>query len=117
MLGTVRRARDGGVRTALVSNHWGIDYPKRWDIEDLFDVIVLSAAVGMRKPDTDIFTSTAERLGVKPPECVFVDDLEENVEGARAAGMRAILHRDARSTIPKLEELLGVDLGAAELTA
>jgi len=53
----------------------------------------------------------AERLRLDPEACVFVDDLPPNVEGARAVGMRGVLHRDAAITIPKLEQLLDVDLG------
>ena len=65
---------------------------------------------GMRKPDAEIFVRAAELLGLEPAECVFVDDLEQNAEGARAVGMEAIVHRSARFTVPKLEELLGVPL-------
>ena len=51
-----------------------------------------------------------ERIGLPPEECVFVDDLRENCEGAEAEGMIPVLHRGADTTIPRLEELLGVEL-------
>jgi putative hydrolase of the HAD superfamily len=54
----------------------------------------------------------AERLGLRPEDCVFVDDLRENCQGAEEVGMTAILHRGADSTLPALEKLLGVPLGA-----
>ena len=49
-------------------------------------------------------------MGLPPRDCVFVDDLRENCEGAEAVGMTAVLHRGADSTLPRLEELLGVKL-------
>jgi putative hydrolase of the HAD superfamily len=54
----------------------------------------------------------AERLGLRPEECVFVDDLRENCQGAEEVGMTAVLHRGADKTLPVLEKLLGVPLGA-----
>jgi putative hydrolase of the HAD superfamily len=47
---------------------------------------------------------------VKPQECVFLDDLEQNVLGARAVGMEALVHRNADTTVPRLEALLGLSL-------
>jgi FMN phosphatase YigB (HAD superfamily) len=67
----------------------------------------------MHKPEPEIFLLGAERLGVAPEECVFVDDLRENCAGAEAVGMTAILHRGAEGTLPQLQELLDVPLGAA----
>ena len=52
----------------------------------------------------------AERIGVPPEECVFVDDLKENCDGAAAVGMTPILHRGADQTLPELERLLGLRL-------
>jgi hypothetical protein len=56
----------------------------------------------------------AKRVGVAPDGCVFVDDLRENCEGAEAVGMTAVLHRGAESTMPQLEELVGVALRSPE---
>jgi putative hydrolase of the HAD superfamily len=66
--------------------------------------------VGMHKPQPEIFLLGAERAGVDPGDCVFVDDLRENCEGAEAVGMTAILHRGAERTLPELERLLEVTL-------
>jgi putative hydrolase of the HAD superfamily len=71
---------------------------------------VISGEVGLHKPEPEIFRLGPERLGVEPGDCVFVDDLRENCEGAEAVGMTAILHRGADGTIPELERLLGVEL-------
>lgn len=62
-------------------------------IHDLFDDVVCSAEVGMAKPDAAIYRLAAERLGLSPPACVFVDDAEANVTAAREVGMQAILYR------------------------
>src|SRR5262249_5704608 len=86
MFGPVRRAHAAGIRTALLSNSWGtVDYPRDgWD--DMFDVVVISGEVGMRKPEPEIFAHTVERLGLAPAECVFVDDLRHNIDAAVALG-------------------------------
>ena len=105
----VTRAKRHGIRTALLSNSWGNRYPRDgWD--DMFDVVVISGEVGMRKPEPQIFELTAGRLGVAAGECVFVDDLRANVEAANRLGMTAILHRSYEQTASRLEELFGVPL-------
>jgi putative hydrolase of the HAD superfamily len=111
MLDAVRAARRAGVRTGLISNSWGagIAYDRSL-LEELFDGVVISGDVGMHKPEPDIFHLGAERIAVPPQECVFVDDLRENIAGAEAVGMTGVLHRGAGSTLPELERLLGVAL-------
>jgi putative hydrolase of the HAD superfamily len=109
MVDAVRAARRAGLRTGLISNTWG-PLAASDSLTDLFDSEVRSGDEGLRKPDPEIYRLAAERLGVATAECVFVDDIPANVEGARAVGMWAILHRDPAITIPKLEELLGVAL-------
>jgi putative hydrolase of the HAD superfamily len=110
MMAAVRAARASGLKTGLISNTWGLHPRHEWFAE-AFDVVVLSGAEGIRKPEAAIYRRAADRLGVGTDECVFVDDIPVNVEGARAVGMAGVLHRDAAITIPKLEELLGVTLG------
>jgi HAD superfamily hydrolase (TIGR01509 family) len=73
--------------------------------------MVISGEVGLNKPEPEIFRLGAERLGVAPEDCVFVDDLRENCAGAEAVGMTAILHRGADGTVPELERLFGLELG------
>lgn len=105
----VRRARSHGIRTALLSNSWGNSYPRdTW--EGMFDDIVISGEVGMRKPEPEIFLLAARRLDLKPEDCVFVDDLALNVDGANALGMTGILHTSYDETRRALESLFGVDL-------
>jgi epoxide hydrolase-like predicted phosphatase len=110
MAGVVRRARQQGIRTALLSNSWGLDYPREgWD--QMFDVVVISGEVGMRKPEPAIYRHTATLLGVEPQECVFVDDLRPNVRGAVDVGMVGVHHVTPEETIVELEALFGVQLG------
>jgi epoxide hydrolase-like predicted phosphatase len=110
MWGAVGAARAAGVRTGLLSNSWGgRDYPVE-QLKTIFDSIVISGKVGMRKPDPDIYVWAAKQAEVPADACVFVDDFSVNVEGAEAVGMTGILHRDARKTIEQLERLFGLAL-------
>ena len=110
MLDAVRRARAQGVRTGLISNSMGDGRYERASFPELFDGVVISGDEGIHKPQPEIFLLGAERVGLPPEECVFVDDLRENCAGAEAVGMTAVLHRGADSTLLRLEELLGVEL-------
>jgi epoxide hydrolase-like predicted phosphatase len=111
MLAAVRAARAAGIRTGLVSNSMGAGRYDRDTFPALFDGVVISGDVGLHKPQPEIFLLGAERAGVAPEECVFVDDLRENCVGAETVGMTAVLHRGAEATVPELERLLGVELG------
>jgi putative hydrolase of the HAD superfamily len=112
MIEAVRRAREVGVPTGLISNSWDMDHYTD-EVRALFDAIVISAEVGLHKPQPGIYLLAAQRLGVAPQECVFVDDLRENCAGAEAVGMTAVLHRDSAETIARVEGLLGVRLAAS----
>lgn len=107
MLDLARHARAVGLRTALVSNADGLADP---GLGGLFDAVVLSGAVGVAKPDPAVFRLTAHRLGLRPDECVMVDDLHRNVEGAVAAGMVGVHHRDVESTRTELTALFDLEL-------
>lgn len=109
MAEAARRLRAAGVRTALLTNTWGGAEGHDMDeLGELFDALVLSHEVGMRKPEPGIYALAARRLGVPAGACVVVDDLVTNVLGARDAGMRAVLHEDDATTVAELEELFGV---------
>jgi epoxide hydrolase-like predicted phosphatase len=110
MIDALRRARAAGLRTGLISNSWGRGRYDRDSFAELFDGVVISGEVGLHKPEREIFELGAERAGLQPAECVFVDDLRENCAGAEAAGMTAVLHRDPEETVERLEQLLGVSL-------
>lgn len=111
MIAAVGRIREAGVPTGLISNSWGTGIYDRAPMH-LFDATVISGDVGLHKPQPEIYELGAERLGVPAAACVFVDDLRENVAGAEAVGMTAILHRGSERTIAELGRLLGLELGA-----
>jgi putative hydrolase of the HAD superfamily len=113
MVDAVREIRRGGLLTGLITNSWSTAHYDRDLLAELFDEVVISAEVGLHKPQPEIYRLAAERLAVEPAECVFVDDLRENCEGAEAAGMTPILHRDAAETIARLAELTGLELATA----
>lgn len=110
MLAAVRGARRAGIRTGLISNSWGTALYDRSLLAELFDVVVISAEVGIRKPAPEIYRLAAQRIGVPARACVFVDDLPFNLDPASRLGMATVHHDRAEETIKELERLLGVDL-------
>jgi putative hydrolase of the HAD superfamily len=110
MLAGVAAAKRAGVRTGLLSNSWGQGRYDRSRFPELFDAVVISGEMGIRKPDPAIYALACERLERASKRCVFVDDLPGNLKPARAIGMATVLHRDAASTLAELEGLLGVSL-------
>jgi putative hydrolase of the HAD superfamily len=110
MLAAVVRARAAGVRTGLVSNSWGTRRYDRARLAELFDGVVISGEVGIRKPAPEIYELGAERICVEPSACVFVDDLPFNLEPAAELGMETVHHTSSQDTIAELERLLGVEL-------
>jgi putative hydrolase of the HAD superfamily len=111
MIEFVRELRGRGLRAALLTNNvreweplWRAKLP---ELDELFELVVDSAFVGLRKPDPAIYELTLERLGgVSAEECVFVDDLEHNCEAARALGMAAVRFESAEQAIPEIESAL-----------
>jgi HAD superfamily hydrolase (TIGR01509 family) len=105
----VRRARESGIRTALLSNSWGDFYPRDlWD--GMFDVVVISGEVGMRKPDAEIFQLTLGLMDLPASACVFVDDLPHNITAAADLGLVGVRHVTYEETLMELETLFGIDL-------
>jgi putative hydrolase of the HAD superfamily len=110
MLAAVRAAREAGIRTGLVSNSWGTRRYDQTMLQELFDGVVISGEVGVRKPSRRIYLLGAERAGAEPEACVFVDDLPFNLTPAAELGMATVHHTSAETTVPELERLLGVPL-------
>jgi epoxide hydrolase-like predicted phosphatase len=110
MLDAVLGARRAGVRTGLISNSWGTRRYDRALLGQLFDGIVISGEVGMRKPAREMYVLGAERIGVAPERCVFVDDLTFNLTPAQELGMATVHHVSAEQTVAELEGLFGVSL-------
>jgi putative hydrolase of the HAD superfamily len=99
-----------GLRFALCTNNvreWEPLWRSKLPIDEVFDVVVDSAFVGTRKPEPEIYAITLERLGLPAEACVFLDDLELNVDAAREAGMHGIVYRDNARVLAELASLLG----------
>jgi len=111
MIEFIRHLRGRGVRAALLTNNvreweplWRAKLP---EIDELFELVVDSAFVGLRKPDPAIYELTLERLGgISPEQCVFVDDLDVNCEAARALGMATVRFVNSEQAIPEIESAL-----------
>ena len=113
MIDYMAELRGRGLRMALLTNNvreweplWRAKLP---ELDDVFEVVVDSAFVGMRKPEPAIYELTLERLGggLTGSDCVFVDDLEPNCETARSLGMTAVQYRDPEQAIAELQGILG----------
>jgi putative hydrolase of the HAD superfamily len=112
MIEYMRGLRGDGIRLALLTNNvreweplWRAKLP---DVDELFEVVIDSGFVGMRKPDPEIYELTLERLGdgLSAEECAFLDDIEVNCDAARALGMTAIRFHDNEQAIAELNEAL-----------
>jgi putative hydrolase of the HAD superfamily len=113
MLAAVRAIRARGLRTSALTNNWQGDGTRERDwLGALFDVVVESALEGVRKPDPRIYQLTLARLGVEPPEAVFLDDIGRNLKPARALGMRTIKVDEPDAALDELAGLLGFPLDA-----
>jgi epoxide hydrolase-like predicted phosphatase len=111
VLDLTRRARARGVRVAALSNSWGTgeyDPYAGWDLDGLFDAVVISDQVGLRKPDPEIFKLTAAKLALTPSDCLFVDDTEHNLPGAAGLGMGTLFFTGAATEVDEIERLVGI---------
>ena len=113
MIEFIGAQRRRGLRTALLTNNvreweplWRAKLP---ELDEIFELVVDSAFVGMRKPEPGIYELTVERLGggLRLDECLFVDDIELNCESARELGMTAVHFQHAEQAIAELESALG----------
>jgi epoxide hydrolase-like predicted phosphatase len=109
MVTLLRRLHAAGVPTGLLSNSWGGGYPADL-LGELFDAVVISAEVGMRKPEPRIFLHAAGLLGLQPDQCVFIDDIQANIDAAQELGFTGVLHTDAGDTAARVADLLGGSL-------
>lgn len=96
-------------QTALLSNAMstlrGV-ITRRFPIVDAFDIVIISAEVGLMKPDAAIYALVLERLGVQADEAVFIDDFVENVDGAQQSGLHAIHFQSRQQALEELDALL-----------
>ena len=113
MIDFVRSLRvDRGMRSALLTNNVR-EWEPTWrsmlpEIDEIFEVVVDSAFVGMRKPDPAIYELTVERLGdgVRASDCIFIDDIDVNCDAARSLGMAAVQFESTEQAIADVEALL-----------
>jgi epoxide hydrolase-like predicted phosphatase len=108
----IKKLKANGYKIGLITNLTNVFPSTRWISDaDIFDDIVVSNEVGMRKPEPKIYNLALDRLAVDAAEAVFIDDKLENVEGARAVGMKGIHFRDAPAAQLKKDlEKLGVKI-------
>jgi putative hydrolase of the HAD superfamily len=111
MIGLMRDAKARGFRMALLTNNvreWEPLWRAMLPVDEIFDLVVDSAFVGMRKPEPEIYELTVERLGdgVAPSECLFVDDVEVNVAAAWELGMRTVHFQSNEQAIPEIRAAL-----------
>jgi putative hydrolase of the HAD superfamily len=112
MLELMRELRERGYRMALLTNNvreWEPLWRAKLPVDEIFEVVVDSAFVGMRKPDPEIYRLTLERLGgFEAGECLFIDDNEGNVEAARSLGMLGVRFQHNAQAIPEIRSTLAV---------
>ena len=114
MIEIVKELRTAGHRLALLTNAVQEFRPvieKTVPIHELFDVIVDSSEVGMRKPDKEIYDLTSQMLGVESGQCLMIDDLVANVEGAEKAGMQGLLFTTSDETAANIRKLFNLKSG------
>jgi putative hydrolase of the HAD superfamily len=101
--------RDEGYRMAMLTNNvveWGPHWRALLPVDEIFELVVDSAYVGMRKPDPAIYELTLGRLDVPAERCLFIDDFEHNCAAAAALGMAAVVYRDAEQAIAEIRAQL-----------
>jgi putative hydrolase of the HAD superfamily len=112
MVEAVRRCSERLATALLTNNVAGMSgHPEGTGVLSLFDAIIESSQVGVRKPDPRFYELACERLGIEPQEAVFLDDLGVNLKPARAMGMTTIKVDDPAQAIRELEQVVGFPLG------
>jgi len=112
MIAFLRELRDRGYRLAMLTNNvreWEARWRAMLPVDELFEVVVDSAFVGLRKPDPAIYRLTCDRLGVAPDRCLFVDDVEINCTAAADLGMAAVVFRSNEQAIAEMRDALARD--------
>lgn len=110
MIELMRELKAEGYRMAILTNNvreWEPYWRPKLPIDEIFDLVIDSGFVGMRKPEPRIFELTVERTGVPAEGCLLVDDLLPNVEGAREFGMGAVLYQEPDQAIAEIRAALG----------
>jgi putative hydrolase of the HAD superfamily len=110
MIDYLRSLLGRGLRLAMLTNNV-VEWEPKWramlPVDEIFELVVDSAFVGMRKPEPEIYELTLERLGLTAPECVFIDDIDINCDAARELGMQAVHFVSSEQAIADIEAALG----------
>lgn len=109
MIDLIREVRRDGTRTALLTNNvkeWESTWRSMMPIGELFETVVDSAFANCRKPDPRIYQLTLERVQLEPGQCIFIDDMEINVEAARELGFHGVHFRETAQTRADVHALL-----------
>jgi epoxide hydrolase-like predicted phosphatase len=110
MIEHMRGLRDRGYRMAMCTNNvreWEPRWRSMLPVDEIFELVVDSAFVGIRKPDAGIYELVLERLGVGAKHSVFVDDITVNCDAARALGLHAVQFKTTDQAIAEIETILG----------
>lgn len=109
MIDLIREVRRDGLRTALLTNNvreWEPTWRSMLPVDELFETVVDSAFVGVRKPDPEIYQLTLERVGLSPEQCIFIDDMQVNVDAANELGLHGVHFRETAQARAEVHELL-----------
>lgn len=109
MIDLIREVRREGLRTALLTNNvkeWEKLWREMLPVDELFETVVDSAFVGIRKPDPRIYELTLGRVGLPPEACIFIDDMEINCIAAEELGIKAVHFRETAQARAEVHELL-----------
>lgn len=109
MIDLIREVRRDGYRAALLTNNvkeWEATWRSMLPVDELFETVVDSAFVGCRKPDPPIYHLTLERVGLEPEQCIFIDDMEINIDAANEIGIHGVHFRDTAQARAEVHALL-----------
>lgn len=109
MLDLIREVRRDGIRTALLTNNvkeWEARWRSMLPVDELFETVVDSAFVGCRKPDPRIYMLTLERVGLEPDQCIFIDDMQINIDAANELGLHGVHFRETAQARAEVHALL-----------
>ncbi|HWU10808.1 MAG TPA: HAD-IA family hydrolase [Streptomyces sp.] len=116
MINAAAAARRAGIKVGILSNSVGLapwDLYDGYDLDKLYDVVVISEHHQMRKPDKALFEATLKLMELPAEQCVFVDDTKKYVQAAEQLGFAGVVNEDPKQTVAQLSNLLGVDLTAS----
>ncbi|MEV0412411.1 MULTISPECIES: HAD-IA family hydrolase [unclassified Streptomyces] len=116
LINAAAAARRAGIKVGILSNSVGLapwDLYDGYDLDKLYDVVVISEHHQLRKPDPALFEITLKLMEMPAEQCVFVDDTEAYVQAAEQLGFAGVHNKDPKQTVADLSNLLGVDLTAA----